>query len=271
MESKLYLDGETLNQKIPLRSLFYGEGLFETFRWNYEAPNALDRHIKRLENGSEVLDMPFPGRKKVEDYTRRAVENSKVEDAYVKICLIASGSLKYHSRPKGSRLLTIVRDYERPKEQVTACVSSLRYDSNSPTIKVKSTNYLKNVLAQREAVDSGFEEGIFLNEEDEVCEGNSANIFWLKGKTLFTPSPECGLLQGITRELLISIAPKIGLDVREGRFKLNDLLDSDGVFLTNSLAGIKAVCEIGDKEISMDERTYADIKDRLFKELGWKT
>lgn len=271
MESKLYLDGETLNQELPLRSLFYGEGLFETFRWNYEPPTALNRHIKRLKKGSEALDIPFPGRKKVEEYTRKAVENSKVEDAYVKICLIASGGLNFHSKPDGSRLLTIVRDYEYPEEYVTAYVSSLRYDSNSPTVRVKSTNYLKNVLARREAVDNGFEGGIFLNENDEVCEGTSANIFWLKGKELFTPSPECGLLQGITREILISISPKIGLGVKEGRFKLEDVLESDGVFLTNSLAGIKVVCNISGEKTSLDEKTYDNIKTSLFKELGWKT
>lgn len=270
MESKLYLDGKALEHDLPLRSLFYGEGLFETFRWNHEPPVALNRHIKRLKKGSEVLDIPFPGREKVEEYTRKAVKNFECEEAYVKICLIASGSLKYHDRPGGSSLLTIVRDYEHPKEYVTAHVSSFRYDSSSPTIRVKSTNYLKNVLAQREAANEGYDEGIFLNERDEVCEGSSANIFWLRGKTLLTPSPECGLLPGITRGLLMSVGPKIGLEVREGRFELGSLLDSDGVFLTNSLAGIKVVLGIDGEKIGWNERIYENIRSTLFEELGWK-
>jgi 4-amino-4-deoxychorismate lyase len=108
-----------------------------------------------------------------------------------------------------------------------------------------------------------------LNDRGEVTEGSSTNIFWVMDRMLFTPALECGLLPGITREVLMSLGPEVGLRVKEGRFSLNELKKSGGAFLTNSLIGISAITSIDGDEISLDEDLFKVIRGSLFKRLGW--
>jgi len=265
----IFLDGEPLKEKIPLRSLLYGEGVFETFRWKGSPPVYLNKHINRMKMGSEFLAIPFPGKRSIKTAVEEAIKISKIADAYVKVCLLSSGGMKFHERPKEGHVLVIVRKHEPQKENVRAHIVQLRRTSSSPLLRVKSVNYLENVLARREAMGKGYDEAIFLNERGEVAEGSSTNIFWAKKETLYTPAADCGLLPGITREALISLAPEIGLNVVEGRFNLNEILSSDGAFLTNSLIGMTALAGVDKVEIKLEGEFFAKLRTALFKKFRW--
>lgn len=265
----IFLDGEPLKEKIPLRSLLYGEGVFETFRWKGSPPVYLDKHIDRMEIGSEFLSIPFPGKRRIKTAVEEAVKTSKIADAYVKVCLLSSGGMKFHERAKEGCVLVIVREYEPQKENMRAHVVQMRRTSSSPLLRVKSVNYLENVLARREAMEKCYDEAIFLNERGEVTEGSSTNIFWVKKEVLHTPAVECGLLPGITREALISLAPKMGLNVVEGRFRLDEVISSDCVFLTNSLVGMVALTCVDKTDVKLDEKMFAKLRIALFKKLRW--
>jgi 4-amino-4-deoxychorismate lyase len=265
----IFLDEEPLKEKIPLRSLLYGEGVFETFRWKGSPPVYLDKHIDRMKMGSEFLAIPFPGKRSIKTAVEEAIKISKIADAYVKVCLLSSGGMKFHERPKEGHVLVIARRYEPQKENMRAHVVQLRRTSSSPLLRIKSVNYLENVLARREAMEKGCDEAIFLNERGEVAEGSSTNIFWVKKGTLYTPAAGCGLLPGITREALISLAPRVGLEVEEGRFRLNSVLSSDAAFLTNSLIGISAISSIDGAKIPFDTKLFTELRSGLFKKLGW--
>ena len=271
MGELLFLDGEQLGEKLPLRSLLYAEGVFETFRWKGSAPLFLEKHIRRMRRGAELLRIPFPNEGTIENAVEAAVGTSGIDDAYVKLCLLSSGSLKFHERADSGRLLVVVRKYEPPREQVRAHIASFKRLSSSPLLGIKSLNYLENVIARREAESMGYDEAIFLNERGEVAEGSSTNIFWVKDGTLFTPALECGLLPGITREVLISLVPELGLKTNEGRFTLNDVISSHGAFFTNSLIGMTAIAEIDGTEIIVDEGLYGQLRRSLFRKLGWVT
>ena len=268
MKEIVHLDGKPLDENLPLRSLLYAEGVFETFRWKNSPPVFLKNHIERMSDGAELLRIPFPGAEKVRKDVEAAVKASGIEDAYVKICLMSSGPLKFYELADRGHLLAIVRVYEPPDEHVRAHVSSFRRRS-SPLLAIKSLNYLENVLARREAKSMGYDEAIFLNAWEEVTEGSSTNIFWVKSNVLHTPALECGLLPGITRDALISLAPELGLGVKEGKFTLKDVLNSQGAFFTNSLIGITAISAVDGVKINLDDDLYAKLKGLLLEKLGW--
>jgi len=265
----LFLDGKPLTRKLPLRSLCYGEGLFETFRWKGSPPIFLNKHLERMKQGSELLGIPFPGEAKIRSAAREAVAKSGVTDAYVKLCLLSAGPLKFHAQAEEGRVLVVVREYEPPREYMRAHVVPVRRASSSPLLRVKSINYLENILARREAERMGYDEAIFLNEHGKVAEGSSTNIFWVKQGTLYTPALECGLLPGITREVLISLAPELNLEVEEGDFNLSEVFASEGAFFTNSLIGITAITEIDEFRMATDEKLFGRLKRFLYKKLGW--
>jgi len=265
----IFLDGEPLKQKLPLRSLFYGEGLFETFRWLGAPPVFLKKHIDRMKRGAEFLKIPFPDKQNIKNAVEDSVNKSGVKDAYVKICVLCAGPLKFYKPANEVQVLVMVREYEAPKKYVRAHVVPFKRISSSPLSRIKSINYLENVLARREAERMGYDEAIFLNERGEVAEGSSTNIFWVKLGVLHTPALECGLLPGITRETLISLAPKLGLEVKEGKFNLNEILTSQGAFFTNSLIGITAITEIDKAELTVDDKLFSKLRNSLFNKLGW--
>ncbi len=268
MKEFLFLDADPL-EKFPLRALFYGEGLFETFRWKGSPPVFLGKHLERMKRGAEFLGIPFPGEARLEAAVEEAVRSSAVADAYVKLCLLSSGPLKFYERPDEGHVLALVKEYEQPKEYVRAHVSGFARLSTQPLLRIKSLNYLQNVLARREAEGMDQDEAIFLNERGEVTEGSATNIFWVKGNTLYTPAVECGLLPGITREALISLALGLRMEVKEGRHGINDVLSSDGAFLTNSLVGIAALAEIDKVGITVDKRLFTKLREPLLQRLGW--
>lgn len=269
MKEFIFLDGEPLKQKFPLRSLFYGEGLFETFRWPGAPPVFLEKHIDRMKRGAEFLKIPFPDEQNMKNALDYSVKKSGVKDAYVKLCVLCADPLKFYQLANEEQVLVMVKEYEPPKKYGRAHVVPFKRISSSPLSHIKSINYLENVLARREAERMDYDEAIFLNERGEVAEGSSTNIFWVKRGVLHTPALECGLLPGITRETLISLAPELGLEVKEGKFNLNEILTSQGAFFTNSLIGITTITEIDKTEIIVDEELFTKLRGALLEKLKW--
>ena len=268
MKEYIFIDGEPFKEAFPLRSLFYGEGLFETFRWKARPPVFLSKHLERMKKGAGVLGIPFPKEEVIEERIENAILESEIPDAYVKVCLLSQGSPIFYEFPEGSSLLVTVREYKPPIEPVKAHVSSFRRSSTSPILKLKSLNYLGNVLARREARGLGFDEAIFLNDKVELTEASVSNIFWLKDGILFTPSVDCGLLPGVIRGVVIELAREMGMEVMECRHNLDTLLSSDASFITNSLIGAIAISYVNDFRLS-DSKDFERIRTALIDGLGW--
>ncbi|MER3447833.1 MAG: aminodeoxychorismate lyase [Candidatus Dadabacteria bacterium] len=269
MKEFVSIDGQRIEEGFPLRSLFYGEGVFETFRWKTAPPVFWDRHLLRMRMGAESLGIPFPGIGDIERIIESAVFDSQIPDAYVKICLLSQGSSVFYEIPQGASILIVIRQYQTSDGLIKAHVSSLRRSSTSPILRMKSLNYLENILARREARGLGFDEAVFLNEKGEITEGSASNIFWLKDGVLFTPSPECGLLSGVIRGVVIGIAEEIGIGFEEGHFDLDSLTSSQCAFFTNSLIGAISISQIDGLELRSDSRDFNRIKAALLERLVW--
>ncbi len=269
MSEFIFLDGELLKYGAPMRSLLYGEGVFETFRWMNSPPEYLEAHLDRMKRGADFLKIPFPGREKLTEDLETAIESSGLDDAYVKVCLLSSGPKKFYDMPASAQVMVLIRAYEPQAGSLTANVAPFSRNSSSPLVRIKSINYLENVIARREAKSLGFDETIFLNENGEVAEGSSTNIFWIKGGKLMTPAVECGLLPGIARMVLLSSAKELGFEAVEGRFGLDHVASSQGAFLTNSLVGVAALTDLEGKRISQNVETFKNIRRAVFNKFGW--
>ncbi|MGH7884452.1 MAG: aminotransferase class IV [Thermodesulfobacteriota bacterium] len=269
MSEFIFLDGKVIDKSFLPRALFYGEGVFETFRWKGKPPVFLEKHFERLSSGAKLFDIPFPEITLLFERIYEAVKKSRIHDAYVKLCLIAEGETSFYKMPQKSSILVLVKKHTAPKEEFSLCVSKLKRNQFSPLHMVKSFNYMENILSKREALDKQFDDAIFLNINDEIVETSSCNIFWVRGKALFTPSINCGLLPGITRNAVLSIAPDLGYEINERKFKLPYLLNSDFAFLTNASAGVIYVNKINNQVMPKINAHYKQLKDSLTQKLDW--
>ena len=269
MADHIYINGRRVNEELPLRSIFFGEGVFETFRYKSKLPLHFDKHIERLRAGAELLKLDIPEANHLIDLINASVSDSGMPDVYFKLCILSGGSNSFYEKSLGIQVLTLIKEYPTPKKSTNACLSRFYKNSSSPILRIKSFNYLENIIARREAHEKGYDEVIFLNERGDITEGSAGNIFWYKGGMLYTPSVDCGLLAGTTREVLFDIREELGIEIEEGAYTIEDLLSSEFAFFTNSLIGSALITRLGDHEFSFSNKTFTFIRNILLKELGW--
>jgi 4-amino-4-deoxychorismate lyase len=140
--------------------------------------------------------------------------------------------------------MVITKPYEPIKEEIRLTVSPYKVHSSDPLLKIKSTNYLRNILIKRYAKENGFFDCIILNENNFITETSSATIYWIKGRYLYTPSLDNGVLDGVSRKVVLQEAKTQGFIVVEGRFTLKDIKEADLIFISNALHGLMKVKEI---------------------------
>jgi len=268
MDELILIDGKVADEPLT-RSLFFGEGVFETFRWNSQLPRHFDKHLERLRKGSELLRIPTPRNEEILKHIEQAVSLSHSDDLYIKIALISKGDRIFFKNPDESSLLVMTRDYIQAKDIVSLCVISQKRNPESLLIRHKTFNYLENIIGRREAIEKGYDEGLFLNTNDDLTEATASNLFWVRGKDLFTPATESGILPGITREIILENAEKLGYKINARKFDLSYLLNSDFAFLTNSLMGTTYVEKVNKQMMPPVNKNYLNIKENLFAELGW--
>ncbi len=245
MAEIVMLNGKIFEERKILRSIMYGEGVFETFRYNGKLPKYIKDHYKRLVEGAKFFHIPVITEDDYLFYIQKAVSICEKKDLYIKTVLLSEGNIPFPVYPYKSNLLVIAKPFSGTmKKEITLTFSPFSVHSSDPTLRFKTTNFLRNIYAKRYAREKGFDDVVFTNEKGEITETSSANIFWVKGRYLFTPSLECGLLPGITRKAVIQHAKNVGFIVVEGRFKIKDLKNADYIFVTNALNGIIKVSKL---------------------------
>ena len=129
-------------------------------------------------------------------------------------------------------------------------LSEVRRNAHSNLTYVKSFNYVENIIERDKIIEKGYNEALFLNTEGFISEGAVSNIFFVKNGIIFTPKIKCGLLPGIIRDFIIQNSRAIGYEIREGEFTYGDLMEAQGVFITNSIMGIMKIVKIEDKIVN---------------------
>lgn len=236
------------------RGLLYGDGLFETLRIYQGKPFRLAAHRSRLEAAAQLLRISLPAEiDELADMIQAVSRANDRRDGAVRITLTrGSGESGLDPASDASPTLQItsapLRDgLDRPLHLVTV---SIRRDGGSPLSRIKSLNYLPNILARFEVKEQQADEGLMLNTEGHIAEGTVSNIFWVKNDVLFTSSLDCGILPGIAREVVLQSAEDHGVKVLEGEFPPSELEEADDIFMTNSLMEIAPVVKFNDRLLS---------------------
>lgn len=265
----LYLNGEYIHQNNAFISPFdhgylYGIGAFETIRIYQGHPFLLDDHLKRLNESLKHLNISCSIER---DFALNVIKKllylNDLQDAYLRINVSAGESdLGLTVQPyEKSTIIFFMKDIQIPENQTKEAVFlKLRRNLPEGKYRIKSHHFLNNMLAKREIGLNPNMEGFFLTHDGYVAEGIVSNIFWVKENSVFTPSIETGILNGITRQFILKVLENIGLTYREGWYKPEELLMSKEVFVTNSLQEIVPITKIG-------ERTFLGISGHITQQL----
>ena len=240
--------------------LLYGDGVFEGIRVYNTRVFELDAHIKRLYDSARAVRLTIPmSPGDLCDAVETTVKANAIADGYIRL-LVTRGVGNLGLNPfecKDSGLIIIADNiqlypeefYEKGIKVISA--TTVRNHPMSLPPQVKSLNYLNNILAKIECLDSGVSEAIMYNHEGYVAEASGDNVFIIRNGVICTPPTEAGALEGVTREVVIRLARQEGLSVVEKNLTRYDLHVCDELFLTGSAAEVLGVVEI-------DKRTIGD-------------
>lgn len=261
MSLKIWLDGKLVPKdqaKVSVydHGLLYGDGVFEGIRVYNHRIFKMGQHLDRLWSSAKAIRLEIPFSKEtLAQAMRDTTAANGLKDAYIR--LVASrgaGTLGLDPRKCPVPCIFVIADsiqlypdelYDTGIKVVVAQRPRIPIACLDPSIK--SLNYLNNILAKLEASDAQVLEAIMLNTDGYVAECTGDNIFGIRSatKTIFTPSTNAGLLNGVTRRFVLeTLAPALGYRTEERLFRMDELLKADEVFLTGSAAEIIGVSQI---------------------------
>lgn len=274
-------------------TLHYGSGVFEGIRCYYNDKQdasyvfRLKEHMQRLHRSCKMImiDLPFSVDELVEA-TLLTIRENKLKDCYIRP-IVYHGYGVMGVDPTGCPIDTVIAVWpwgaylgdDALKNGMRVGVSSWRQRSNNalpPAIK-SCASYMNSILAKLEAKSHGYSEAIMLNEAGNVCEGTGENLFIVKKGVLITPPLSDGVLEGITRESIMTLAGELGIEVKEASLNRADLFTADEVFMTGSAAELTPVCSVNDREIGKPgeitlrlQKLYFDaVHGRVENHLEW--
>ena len=239
-----------INLLILKRGFLLGDGIFETLiSKNYKIFRFSD-HYTRLKEGAEICEIEVEEKEILESQIRRTLEKFKIKNGYIRINVWRKKGERSMPEGRKSNILIIIKNYKPYPSHFyqngMKCMISKKIFKNEKSIlyKIKSFNFIENILGKIEAKENKCQDAIFLNTKGFLTEGTVANLFFVKKDKIYTPSVECGILPGITRKIVIQICRKNRIKIKEGKFKPEFLKECDEVFMTNTLMGIMPVKSI---------------------------
>ena len=253
------LAGDKARIDVADRGLLLGDGLFETLRAYAGQPFRLADHLQRLGRAAGELGMSLPvdAPELVQGVVDVLAANGlQKADAALRITLTRGAGPRGLLPPDDPRptLMVTAAPYHVPTtDAMSAVVVAVRRNEGSPLSRLKSLNYLDNILAAREAAAHGADEAVMLNNRGQVACGARANLFAVVDDVLVTPPLADGVLGGITRHLVLEAARDLGLGVAERSLLPADLDRAGELFLTNSLLEIVPIGRLGDRDLPRRE------------------
>ena len=261
--------------RVPVldHGFLFGDGVFEGIRVTDRGIFRLDDHIKRLSTAGRAIGIqPEGGFARAREIACETTRAWGARDGYLRL-IVTRGVGALGIDPTtclNPAIICIAAGPAEPDPEKTArgldlITSSLRRPAGDVLDpRVKSMNYLNNVLAKREARNRGADDALVLNGLGLIAEASATNVFALTGNRLDTPQVTDGALEGLTRRTVMELAVERGLEVRERSLGRFDLYAADAVFLTGSRAGLIAVGSLDGSPISQDGRAQVDAIGEAF-------
>lgn len=261
----IYLNDRFVKESEATVSVFdhgflYGDGIYETIRSYGEKIFMRDQHLARLHRSAEAIGLTIPKRDWPsllhESMKRNAVGNDQI-DAYIRITISrGTGDIGLDPALCPSPTIVVIAKplktppSERYREGVSLIVAKTRRnlpDALDP--QIKATNFLNNIQAKREAIAAGAFDSVLLNWESHVTECTVSNLFFVQAGQLCTPSLACGILDGITRGVILTLARENRITVSEGRFGVEALRQAEECFLSNTTMEVMPVTRLDGRHI----------------------
>ncbi len=257
MSLKVYIGGKLYDKadaKVSVydHGLLYGDGVFEGIRAYSGRVFRLKQHVDRLFESAQSIYLKIPMSR--EDMARAIVDTMAVndlKDAYIRVVVTrGAGSLGLDPRKTTDPQVIIITDaislyppelYEHGLKIVTS--GTMRNHPSALNPRIKSLNYLNNIMAKVEAINAGCLEALMLNHKGEVAECTGDNIFVVRKGEIHTPPIDAGILEGITRDVVIELAKAAGITVYERTMDRHDVYTADECFLTGTAAEVIPVVE----------------------------
>src|SRR3989304_5208927 len=260
---KIYINGKLYNKedaKISVydHGLLYGDGVIEGIRSYAGKVFCMEAHLERLWNSAKAILLEIPMSKA---QLAKAIEETlavnNIKDGYIRVAVTrGSGSLGLDPNRCSDPQVIIITDhislypdelYRKGLEIIT--VSTQRNHPAALSPRIKSLNYLNNILAKIEGIQAGCIEALMLNHKGEVAECTGDNIFLARGGVLLTPPIDAGILGGIPPAAVIELAQAAGIEVREVPLTKHDVYVADECFLTGTAAEVIPVVKVDSRTI----------------------
>ena len=263
MPLQIYISGKYFdkdNAKISVydHGLLYGDGVFEGMRAYSGNVFRMTEHIDRLYESALAICLKIPMSKSdMIAAVNKTLEINSLKDAYIRLVVTrGAGSLGLDPNRTSDPQIIIIADhialydpkfYEEGLKIITA--STIRNHPAALSPRIKSLNYLNNIMAKIEGLQAGCMEAIMLNHKGEVAECTGDNIFIVKRGELLTPPKDAGILEGITRNAILELAQSLNIPTKEISLTRHDLFVADECFLTGSAAEVIPVVSIDNRSI----------------------
>lgn len=267
MSLKVYISGKFVNKedaKVSVydHGLLYGDGVFEGIRSYAGQVFRLNEHVDRLYESARAIHLAIP--MSTDEMAQAIIDTLAINnftDAYIRVVVTrGAGSLGLDPRKTTDPQVIIITDmislypeefYENGLAIITA--GTIRNHPAALSPRIKSLNYLNNILAKIEGTNAGCLEALMLNHSGYVAECTGDNIFIVKHGVIHTPSIDAGILDGITRRAVINLATEKGLAVVERTMERYDILTADECFLTGTAAEVIPVTKLDGRNIGNGE------------------
>jgi len=252
MNLKIFIDGNFYDQSEAKISVFdhgllYGDGVFEGIRFYNDRVFRFVEHIDRLWDSAKAIGLELPlSKTELIAATLETIRQNDLHDGYIRL-IVTRGIGSLGLNPDSCRRPSVIiitatialypeELYQRGLTMITC--STRRTSPAALSARVKSLNYLNNIMAKMEAHEAGAGEGVMLNEEGYVAECTGDNIFVVKHGRVSTPHPNAGILEGVTRAVVLELAEKFRIPTREHDLTRYDIYTADECFLTGTAAEV---------------------------------
>jgi branched-chain amino acid aminotransferase len=263
MAPKIWINGKLFDKadaKISVydHGLLYGDGVFEGIRVYSGKVFRIKEHVERLYDSARSIALEIPlSRAQMAEAIESTVRANDKKEGYIRLVVTrGAGSLGLDPRKTSDPQIIIIVDdivmyppemYENGMEIVTS--ATIRSHPNSTNPRIKSLNYLNNIMAKVEGIRAGCHEALMLNHKGEVAECTGDNFFLVKHGILKTPPLDAGILEGVTRDAVMELANAAGIPVQEPTLTRHDVYTADECFLTGTAAEVISVTKVDGRTI----------------------